>query len=97
MNKIYSMLGLARKGGNISIGNDATVINIKNNKSELVLLASDASDKTKKNIQFVCNQYDAKYIEYGEKEILGKQLGRKVVSVLSITDKNIASYIINNI
>ena len=97
MNKIYSMLGLAKKGGNISIGYDATLFNIKNNKSELVLLASDASDKTKKNIQFFCDQHDAKYIEYGENEVLGKCLGRKVVSVLSITDKNIASYIINNI
>ncbi len=91
------MLGIAKKGGNLSIGYDATLINIKSNKSELVLLASDASDKTKKNIQFVCDQYNAKYFEYGEKDILGKQLGRKVVSVLSITDKNIASYIINNI
>ncbi|NYB74373.1 MULTISPECIES: ribosomal L7Ae/L30e/S12e/Gadd45 family protein [Sedimentibacter] len=97
MNKIYSMLGIAKKGGNISIGYDATLINIKSNKSELVLLASDASDKTKKNVQFFCDQYDAKYIEYGEKEVLGKCLGRKVVGVLSITDKNIASYIINNI
>ncbi len=97
MNKIYSMLGIAKKGGNISIGYDATLFNIKGNKSILVLLASDASDKTKKNIQFICDQNNAKYIEYGEKEILGRILGRKVVSVLSITDKNIASYILNNI
>jgi ribosomal protein L7Ae-like RNA K-turn-binding protein len=97
MNKIYSMIGIARKGGNISIGYDVTCLDVKDNKSKLVLIATDASDKTKKNIQFICDKFDIKYVEYGEKEILGKSLGRKVVSVLSINDTNIASYLLNNI
>ena len=97
MNKVYSMLGIARKGGKISIGFDVTCLDVKDKKSKLVLIASDASDKTKKNMQFTCDKYDIKYVEYGEKEILGKSLGRKVVSVLSINDTNIASYLLNNI
>ncbi len=97
MNKIYSMLGIARKGGNISIGYDAACLDIKDNKSKLVLIAADASDKTKKNIQFICDKYNIKYVEYGEKEILGKSLGKKVVSVLAVNDSNIASYLLNNI
>lgn len=97
MHKIYSMLGIARKSGNISIGFDATVADIEKNKSFLVLIASDASDKTKKNIKFVCDKYNSNYIEFGEKEIIGKSLGRKVVGVLSISDKNIASYLLNNL
>lgn len=97
MHKIYSMLGIARKGGNISIGFDASCIDIEKKISFLVVIALDASDKTKKNIKFICDKYNCKYIEFGEKEILGKSLGRKVVSVLSITDKNIASYLLNNV
>ncbi len=97
MNKAYSMIGIARKGGNISIGFDVTCLDIKDNKSKLVLIATDASDKTKKNIQFICDKYNIKYVEFGEKEILGKNLGKKVVSVLSIKDSNIASYLLNNI
>lgn len=97
MNKIYSMLGIARKGGKISIGFDVTCLDVKNNKSSLVLIAKDASDKTKENIKFLCDKYDIKYVEYGEKEILGKNLGRKVVSVLSVNDTNIASYLLNNL
>lgn len=96
MNKIYSMLGLARKGGKISIGFDVTVIEIKNKKSVLVLIAKDASEKTKKNILYFCKNHNCEYIEYGEKELLGKSLGRKMVSVLSINDDNIASYLLNN-
>ncbi|MDF2948053.1 MAG: hypothetical protein K0R07_63 [Sedimentibacter sp.] len=97
MNKIYSMLGIARKGGNISIGYDVTCLDVKDNKSKLVLIATDASDKTKKNVQFICDKYETKYIEYGEKEILGKSLGKKMVSVISVKDINIASYLLNNI
>lgn len=95
--KIYSMIGIARKGGKVAIGYDVTCLEIQKNKSDLVLIASDASDKTKKNVQFVCDKYNCKYIEYGEKEVLGKSLGRKMVSVLSINDKNIASYLLNNV
>ena len=97
MHKIYSMLGIAKKGGNISIGFDATEIDIEKKKSFLIIIASDASDKTKKNIKFICDKYNCAYIEFGEKEILGRSLGRKVVSVLSVNDKNIASYLLNNV
>ena len=97
MHKIYSMLGIARKGGNISIGFDVTVSDVEKGKSILVIIASDASDKTKKNVKFICDKYNCNYIEFGEKEIIGKSLGRKVVSVLSIRDKNIASYLLNNV
>ncbi len=97
MHKVYSFLGIARKGGNVSIGFDATKIDIEKNKSFLVVIALDASEKTKENIKFICHKYNCKYIDFGEKEILGKSLGKKVVSVLSISDKNIASYLINNV
>lgn len=95
--KIYSMIGIARKGGKIAIGFDVTRGEIENKKSELVLIAVDASDKTKKNVIFFCEKFNCKYIEYGEKDLLGKSLGRKMVSVLSINDKNIASYLLNNV
>jgi len=91
------MLGIGRKGGNITIGFDAAVSDLEKNKSYLVIIASDASEKTKKNIRYYCERYNCEYIEYGEKEILGRSLGRKVVSVLSIRDKNIAKYILNNV
>lgn len=97
MNKIYSMLGIAKKGGKISIGFDAACLDIKHKKSILVIIAVDASEKTKENIQFLCKKHDIEYVEYGKKEILGRSIGRKVVSVMSINDKNIASYLLNNL
>jgi len=97
MNKMYSMLGIARKGGKISIGFDVTCEQVKKNKSVLVVIAVDASEKTKKNIQYECDKYNCRYIEYGERELIGQCLGKKIVSVLSINDENIATYLLNNI
>lgn len=97
MNKIYSMVGLAKKGGKISIGFDVTCSEIKSNNSKLVLIAEDASEKTKKNVIYFCEKNNCKYIKYGEKELLGKSLGKKMVSVLSVNDENIASYLLKNI
>ncbi|MDD2496210.1 MAG: ribosomal L7Ae/L30e/S12e/Gadd45 family protein, partial [Tissierellia bacterium] len=74
-----------------------TCLDIRNNKSKLVLIAKDASEKTNNNIQFECDKYDVKFIEFGEKELIGRCLGKKVVSVLSINDENIVDYILNNI
>ena len=42
MHKIYSMLGIARKGGNVSIGFDSTKADIEKNNSFLVIIAEDA-------------------------------------------------------
>lgn len=74
MHKIYSFLGIARKSGNVSIGFDSTKMDIEKNKSFLVIIALDASDKTKENIKFICDKYNCKYIEFGEKELLEKAL-----------------------
>jgi ribosomal protein L7Ae-like RNA K-turn-binding protein len=60
-------------------------------------MAQDASEKTKKNILYECDKYNCKYIEYGEKELIGQCLGKKAVSVISISDENMVSYILKNI
>jgi ribosomal protein L7Ae-like RNA K-turn-binding protein len=97
MNKFYSMLGIAKKGGKLSAGFDVTCTEIEKNICMLVVIATDASEKTKKNIQYYCDKYKCNFIEYGEKELLGQALGKKMVSVLSVKDENIASYLLNNI
>ncbi len=97
MNKIYSMFGIARKSGYVSIGFDAARTDIEKGISFLTVIAEDASEKTKKNIIFICEKHNCKYIEFGEKKRTGKSLGKEIVSVLSIRDKNLASYVLNNL
>lgn len=97
MNKFYGMLGIARKAGKLVFGYDTTVSLMKSNIVDiLVIVANDASEKTKKNIVFECNKYNRSHIEYGEKVVYGKILNKKEVSALAVTDKNIISYLKNN-
>ena len=94
MNKLYGIIGLARKGGKIILGYDTTVSYIKGNSSDvLVLIAEDASEKTKKNIIFQCERFSREYLVIGEKSLYGKMLNKKEVSVLLVLDKNIIAYI----
>ncbi|QSX06546.1 ribosomal L7Ae/L30e/S12e/Gadd45 family protein [Sedimentibacter sp. zth1] len=97
MNKFYGMLGIARKAGKVILGYDTTVSLIKSSsKNILVVIASDASEKTKKNIVFECERVNCEFLEYGEKVVYGKILNKKEVSVLAVTDKNIIPYLKNN-
>lgn len=43
--KLAGMLGLAAKAGKISLGHDAAVGAVRRGGSELILIASDASDR----------------------------------------------------
>ncbi len=97
-NKFYGMIGIARKAGKHVFGYDMAVSLIKSKNAEiLVIIASDTSDKTKKNIIFECEKYGRKYIEYGEKLVYGRILNKKEVGILTVTDKNIISYLNDNL
>lgn len=95
MNKFYSMIGMARKCGKVTVGFDATTLIVKKRKAFVVIIAEDASEKTKKNMIFHCNNNSCMYIIKGKKEKLGNILGKKYVSIAAIAEKNIASYLIN--
>lgn len=94
MNKFYSMLGMAKKSNNIIIGYDSVEKFIKSNTECLVIIAENASEKTKKNVKFLCNKYNTKFIEKGNKELIGKMLGKKFVSTVAVYEKNIISYLV---
>ena len=47
-NKIYGLLGLARRAGKISFGTESSIDTIERRKAKLVIIANDSSDRTKK-------------------------------------------------
>lgn len=51
--KLLSLLGLARRGGKLSSGFDAVSNSIKRRKARLVLIASDISQKTQKELVYL--------------------------------------------
>ena len=63
--KVYGLLGLATKSGKLIAGTDVVIENIEYKKAKIVVVAVDASDKTKKNIQFVCDKNNIECFIYG--------------------------------
>ncbi|WP_418790183.1 L7Ae/L30e/S12e/Gadd45 family ribosomal protein [Phosphitispora sp. TUW77] len=91
MRKGYDFLGLAQRAGKAQSGETAAEAMIKKEKARLVILARDASDKTKRHFTVMACSHKIKCIEAGEKMLLGMALGRSPRSVVVITDDNFAS------
>ena len=97
MNKIYSMLGLAMKAGQVVSGEFATDKSVKSGKAWLVIVSEDASDNTKKMFSDMCEFYHVPRYFFGTKEELGHAMGKAMRSSLAITDENFAKSIIKHL
>ncbi len=89
-NKLLSFLGLCRRAGKMTIGNDAVIEEINNGESCLVLLAGDASQRTAKEVALVAenNNVEIRTLSYSKQQ-LSQALG-KLTAVISIHDAGFA-------
>lgn len=89
--KILSLLGLCRKAGKITLGNDAVIDAAEKHKSKLILLASDLSANTAKGILAAAHRNDVKITAVNRtKDEFGGALG-KFCAVVSIDDSGFAN------
>lgn len=96
-NKLGGMLGLARKAGKLSYGTDRITDSIRSKHPNIVLMASDISENTRKRIENCCKYYKT---EYGDlnmtMDILSHYIGQtSAVSAVSITDKSFTAAILD--
>lgn len=91
--KIYGLIGLAARARKIAYGYDAVVELIKMNKAKLVIVTTDASDKTKKNMQYTCNKYNVELIIFGNKDKISHIIGKENKVIVALKDKNISGEI----
>lgn len=93
-NKAYSMLGLATRARNLVSGEFSTEKAVKEGKAWLVLVATDASDNTKKQFHNMCDFYHVRCMEFGSKEELGHAMGKEMRASLAVTNEGFAKSII---
>ena len=94
VNKVYGLLGLCSKAGKIVSGMDAVSDEIKRNKIKLLIVAEDTSEKTLKNIKYLAEKKNVKFIVIGNIEDNSKAIGKENRAIIGIKDKNIADGII---
>lgn len=90
--RITGLLGLCRRAGKLTIGFDATVAAVKKRTARLVLLSSDVSPKTAKELRFFAEEGGISVRDLPlTKEACGRALGlQKAVGALGITDAGFA-------
>jgi ribosomal protein L7Ae-like RNA K-turn-binding protein len=95
MDKVYSLLGLAKKAGQLVSGDETVEKSIKSGKAVLVIVARDASENTKDKFKSMCNFRDICYREYGDKLELGRYTGKEIRAVISILSKDFKNGLLN--
>ena len=92
--RALSMLGIAAKAGKTVSGGFSTESAVKSGKAYLVLIAEDASENTKKNFQDMTKFYGVPCRVYGDKETLGKWIGKDYRSSVAVTDERLAEAVV---
>ncbi len=88
------LLGLCAKARKIESGTDACIELIGKKKVKLIIVAVDAVDRTKRNLEFVCNKHNVKICFYGEISKLSHAIGKSNKAVIGIKEENFANQIL---
>ncbi len=96
--KILGLIGLSARARKISFGADSVEFEIKSKKINLIIVAKNASDRTKEKFIKLAEKYNIPVIIFSEIDELSKAIGKPNKAILGIQDKNIANEIekINN-
>lgn len=86
-NKLLSLLGIAKKAGRLTVGNDAVIETIRAGRSSLVLLANDLAPRTVRGIEAAALEYGIEVLTIpADRNELGMALG-KSAGVVSVNDR----------
>lgn len=93
-NKALRLLGLAKKAGKVSFGTESSIETIKMKKAKLVIVAEDASQRTKRNFQMICERENVEIRFFGTIESISQSIGQVNKAVIVIKDKNFSNEIV---
>lgn len=95
--KVKTLLRFAKKGRMVEIGKAAVSILIKRKRASMVVVAFDASEKLKKEMEFQCRRNNVPIYVFGNKSELGELYNRETIAVLGISDKHLADGLKNEL
>ncbi len=97
-NNYLGLLGLARRAGMLAIGDESAKVALQSKKARLLLMASDASERTKETFSFISESNDIPYVEVREsREELGNALGKRPVAAVAICDLGFSAAIVKKL
>ena len=97
-NKILGLIGFAAKARNIFFGSDSVEERTNKNKLKLLIVAEDASERTKDKFIKLSKERNVPIIVGGNIEMLSKAIGKNNKAIIGIENVNLSNEIqkINN-
>ena len=97
LSKALSMISLATKAGKTASGEFCTEKEVKSGLAALVIVATDASENTKKKFQNMCDFYEVPIYFYEDKDTLGHAMGKEFRASLAVIDPGFAKGIMKHL
>lgn len=97
-NKILGLIGLAARARKVCFGADSVEERINKKKVKMLIVAEDASQRTKDKFNKIAKEKNVPIIIKGEIELLSKAIGKSNKAIIGIEDINLSNEIqrINN-
>jgi len=89
--KISSLLSICTKAGMLLTGEETAEKLLKKGTAQLVIIAEDAADNTKKKFVNKCFFYQKPVRVFGERAVLSKCVGKSNRTVYVVTDSGFAT------
>ena len=93
-NRVCGLLGLARRAGKISFGTEACMQDIQKNKIKVLIIATDAAERTKMSFNKICKSKKIPIFEILNIEEISNAIGQSNKAVIGIKDVNFSNEII---
>ena len=91
MNKVLGLLGLAKKAGQLEVGEEPTGAAARAKDARLLLIASDAADNSYRRLRHFADAGACLYAKLPcTKDELGSALGRTACAMVAVTDVGFA-------
>ncbi len=89
--KILNLLGICRRAGKLTIGNDAVTDEAINGKASLVIVSNDVSQNTEKKLRNTCGRCRTQLLKLNRtRDELSGAIG-KYCAVAAVCDKGFAN------
>lgn len=86
----HQLLGLAYRAGRVVTGDELVLRAVRRGRVRLVILAADASERTRKKWQDKCAFYAVPLVVTSDRTQLGEALGKEERVIVGVTDENFA-------
>lgn len=94
--KFLQILGLCQRAGKLASGETSCLNAIRDASAQLIIVAENASDNTKKKFSDSASFYNRELIVIGDKFELGRAIGKEERAVLCIMDGGFAKKILES-